>query len=149
MSKLFGFSESLGKRVGKKWSQICRFLLIKGVKLPWKKSFLRIFLNLFVQFKHLFAPTFRSPMSKLFWIFGILGEKCWKEVVSDLKIFAHKGCKIAVAKKVFYRFFNICSFCLNIFLPPLPEVQCPNFLDFRNLWGKVLEKSGLRFENFC
>ena len=33
-------------------------------------------------------------MSKLFLIFGILGDKCWKEVVSDLKTFAYKGCKI-------------------------------------------------------
>ena len=41
------------------------------------------------------------------------------------------------------------SLRLTVFLPPLPEVQCPNFLDFRNPWGKVMERSGLRFENFC
>ena len=66
MSKLFGFSESLGKSVGKKWSHIWRFLLIKGVKLPWQKKLFTDFLKkLFVSFKHLFAPTFRSPMSNL------------------------------------------------------------------------------------
>ena len=37
----------------------------------------------------------------------------------------------------------------NSILPPLPKVQCPNFLDFRNTWGKVMERNGLRFENFC
>ena len=41
------------------------------------------------------------------------------------------------------------SLRLTVFLPPLPKVQCPNFLDFRNPWGKVMERSGLRFENFC
>ena len=41
------------------------------------------------------------------------------------------------------------SLRLTVFLPQLPEVQCPNFLDFWNLWGKVMERSGLRFENFC
>ena len=30
MSKLFRFSESLGKSNGNKWSQICKLLLIKG-----------------------------------------------------------------------------------------------------------------------
>ena len=42
-----------------------------------------------------------------------------------------------------------CSLRLNVFLHPLPKVQCPNFLDFRNTWGKVMERSGLRFENCC
>ena len=63
-------------------------------------------------------------------------------MVSDLKTFAHKGCKIAAAKKVFLTDFFICSLRLNVFLPPLPEVQCPNFLDLRNPWGKVMERSG-------
>ena len=60
--------------------------------------------------------------------------------------FAQKLCKIAAAKKVFYRiFFFICTLRLTVFLPPLPKVQCPNFLDFQNPWGKVMEISGLRF----
>ena len=40
-----------------------------------------------------------------------------------------------------------CSLRLNVFLHPLPEVRCPNFLDIQNPWGKVMETSGLRFEN--
>ena len=35
---LFWFSESLGKSNGKKWSQIVRLLLRKGLHLPRKKS---------------------------------------------------------------------------------------------------------------
>ena len=62
-----------------------------------------------------------------------------EEVVSDLKTFAHKECKIAAAKTVFTDFFYICSLCLNVFLPPLPKVQCPHFLDIRNPWGKVMK----------
>ena len=33
-------------------------------------------------------------------------------------------------------------------LPPLPDVRCPIFLEIRNHWGKVMERSGLRFEHF-
>ena len=70
------------------------------------------------------------------------------------KSFTNKGCKIAAQKNCFWANFSIflwyrCfSLRLTVFLPPLPEVQCPNFLDFRNPWGKVMERSGLRFENF-
>ena len=60
--------------------------------------------------------------------------------------FAHKECKIAVSKKFFYIvFFFICSLCLNVFLSKLLKVQYPSFLDFRNPWGKVIERKGLRF----
>ena len=37
---------------------------------------------------------------------------------------------------------------LNVFLPPLPEVGCPNFLEILYSWGKVMERSSLRFEFF-
>ena len=46
----------------------------------------------------------------------------------------------------------VCSlvrYRLNVFLPPLPEVGCSIFLEIRNPWGKVLERSGLTFEHFC
>ena len=36
------------------------------------------------------------------------------------------------------------SLRLTVFVPPLPQVQRPNFLDFRNPWGKVMERIGLR-----
>ena len=47
---------------------------------------------------------------------------------------------------------SVCSllrYRLNVFLPPLPEFGCPIFLEIRNPWGKVMERSGLRFEHFC
>ena len=43
-----------------------------------------------------------------------------------------------------FLFFQI--FKENIFLPPLPKVKWPNFLDFWNNWGKVMERSGLRIK---
>ena len=46
----------------------------------------------------------------------------------------------------------VCSllrYRLNVFLPPLPEVECPIFLEIQNPWGKVMERSGLRYERFC
>ena len=46
---------------------------------------------------------------------------------------------------------SVCSllrYRLTVFLPPLPEVGCLIFLEIRNPWGKVMERSGLRFEHF-
>ena len=37
----------------------------------------------------------------------------------------------------------------RLFAPPLPEVGCPIFLEIRNPWGKIMERTGLRFEHFC
>ena len=71
MSKLFRFSKSLGKNKVKKWSQIGKHLLIKGVKLPWQKKVVCWFF-FFIFALHLngfFAPTSQSPMSKLFFNF--------------------------------------------------------------------------------
>ena len=47
---------------------------------------------------------------------------------------------------------SVCSllrYRLSVFLPPLPEVRCTIFLEIQNPWGKVMERSGLRFEHFC
>ena len=47
---------------------------------------------------------------------------------------------------------SVCSllrYRLNVFLPPLPEVGCPIFLEIRNPWGNEMETSGLRFEHYC
>ena len=42
----------------------------------------------------------------------------------------------------------VCSllrYRLTVILPPLPEVGCPIFLEIRNPWGKIMERSGLTF----
>ena len=44
---------------------------------------------------------------------------------------------------------SLLRYRLTVFLPPLPEVGCPMFLEIRNPWGKVMERSGLRYEHFC
>ena len=46
-----------------------------------------------------------------------------------------------------YGFFSFVHYVCH--LPPLPKVQCPNFLDFRNPWGKRMERRGLRSETFA
>ena len=43
---------------------------------------------------------------------------------------------------------SVLRYRLTVFLPQLPEVGCPIFLEIRNTWGKVMERSGLTFENF-
>ena len=71
---------------------------------------------------------------------GIFGSRQCLVLVAWPRILLFRVVQIGVKKK---------KNNLTVFLPPLPEVQCPNFLDFQNPWGKVLERSGLRFEDFC
>ena len=42
----------------------------------------------------------------------------------------------------------ILSLRLMVFLLPLTEVQCPKLLDFRNPWGKVMERKGSDLKTF-
>ena len=47
---------------------------------------------------------------------------------------------------------SVCSllrYSLNFFLPPLLKVGCPIFLEIRNSWRKVMERSSLIFAHFC
>jgi hypothetical protein len=57
--------------------------------------------------------------------------------------------KISAQKKFFASLFSLLKYRLTIFLPQLPEVGCPIFLEIQNPWGKVMERSGLRYERFC
>ena len=112
MSKHFRFSESLGKSNGKKWYQIWKLLLIKGVKSPRrKKFFLRIF-HLFTLFKRLFAATSRSPMSKLFRYSESLGKSNGKKWFKIWKILIKNGRKLPRQNKFFTDFF-----LLHLFTP--------------------------------
>ena len=110
-----------------------------------------------VPFEHLFAPTSRSQMSKKSTDKESLGKSNGKKW-SQIWTFTNKWCKIAAQKKVcfltnfvllsrifWYWYFSL---RLTVLWPPLPEVQCPNFLDFLNSWGEKMKRSGLRFENF-
>ena len=77
--------------------------------------------------------------------------KVRKEIVSDLKTITNKGFKIALQKSLILGKFCLTEqffFGIGLFAPTF-KVQCPNFLDFRNPWGKVEEANDLRFENFC
>ena len=48
---------------------------------------------------------------------------------------------------------SVCVFTFEVpfngLFAPLSEVGCPIFLEIRNPWGKVMERSGLRYEHFC
>ena len=58
---------------------------------------------------------------------------------------------VRLSVRVFVR-LSVCSllrYCLNVFMPPLTKVGCPIFLEIWNPWGKVVERSGHRFEHFC
>ena len=47
---------------------------------------------------------------------------------------------------------SVCLFTFEVLFKrlffPFPEVGCPIFLKIWNPWGKVMERSGLRFEHF-
>ena len=109
-----------------------------------------------VPFNGLFAPTSRTRMSNIFTDSESL-EKSNGKKWSQIWTFLFKNCRKSRHKKkffffstffhFFFIFFGFRSF-LTVFLPPLPEVGCPIFLQIRNPWGKVMERSGLRYEHF-
>ena len=103
-----------------------------------------------VPFNGLFAPTSRSRMSNIFGDSESLGKSNGKKW-SQIWTFLFENCLKSHQIKKFFSslfsvFFGFRSF-LTVFLPPLPEVGCPIFLEIRNPWGKVMERSGLRYEH--
>ena len=74
-------------------------------------------------------------------------------VCSDKLLSFLKGHFFFFFRQDFSIYICFCFVCLSVrlqvFLPPLPEVQCSNFLYIRNPWGKVRKRSGLRFELFA
>ena len=92
-------------------------------------------------------------------------------MVAEIEIWAQKWSEIAGRRKHFFskhrpfgpmlsisQFVHMCvcvcvcsllRYHLTVYLPPLPEVGCPIFLEIPNSWGKVMERSGLTFEHFC
>ena len=99
-------------------------------------------------FNGLFAPTSQSRMSNIVRDSESLGKSNGKKW-SQIWTFLFENCLKSPRKKSFFFsvFFGFWSF-LTVFLPPLSEVGCPIFLEIRNPWGKVMERSGLIFEHF-
>ena len=68
------------------------------------------------------------------------------------ELFLFENClKLPRKKSFFFTFFGLLRFLVffNGLFAPLSEVGCPIFLEIRNPWVKVLERSGLRYEHFC
>ena len=155
MSNIFRDSESLGKSNGKNWSQIWTLLSENCLKSPSKKKyfFFTFFglLRFLVFFNGIFDPTSRSRMSNISRDSESLGKsngKKWSQIWTFL---FENGLESPRKKKffssLFLVFFGFRSF-LTVLLPPLPEVGCLIFLEIRNPWGKVMERSGLTCEHF-
>ena len=62
--------------------------------------------------------------------------------------FVHMCVCLCVCLSVCLSVCSLLRYRLNVFLPPVLEVGCPKFLEIRNPWGKVMERSGLRLEHF-
>ena len=86
-----------------------------------------------VPFNGLFSPISRSRMSNIFRDSESLGKSNGKKW-SQIWTFLFENCLKSPRKKkissLFSVFFGFQSF-LTVFLPPLPEVGCPIFLEIR------------------
>jgi hypothetical protein len=60
-----------------------------------------------------------------------------------------RNVRLCVCPSVCLSVYSLLSYRLTVFMPPFPEVGCPIFLEIRNHWEKVMERSGLRYEHFC
>ena len=113
--------------------------------------FSHFFFTFEVPFNGHFAPTPRSRMSNIFRDSESLGKsngKKWSQIWTFLFENCLKSPRIFFSL-FFLTFFLLLRYRLTVFLPPLSEVRCPIFLEIRNPWGKVMERSGLTFEHFC
>ena len=98
VSKNFRALESLGKILERSFLRFGHFFS-KWSKIAALKKVLTDFFPLFTPFKPLFAPTFWSPMSKLFRFYECLGEnngKKWSHIWILLLI---KGVKLPHTRK--------------------------------------------------
>ena len=73
------------------------------------------------------------------WADAFFKSKC-PSVCPSVRLSVCPSVRLSVCSLLRYR--------LTVFLPPLPEVGCPIFLEIRNPWGKVMERIGLRYEHF-
>ena len=95
--------------------------------------------TLFTLFNFFFAPTSRSPLSNLFRYSEFSGKSNLRSGLG-FELFAQKLCTFASAT-FFKGFFLLNLFTLlNGLFAPTSQVQCPNFLDIRNPWGKSNEE---------
>ena len=78
----------------------------KGSK---KRFFLLICFHLFTLFKHLFAPTSKSPMSKLFRYWDSLGKSNGQKWSQIVKLFLINGVKLPPKKSYFFGEFCLTS----------------------------------------
>ena len=126
MSKLFWYSECLGKSNKKKWSQIWKFYLKNGVKwLRQKEFFVTGFRHLFTPFKGLLAPTSQSPICKLLRFSESLGKRYGKKWSQIVKLFLIKGLKSQRKKKYFFSANCVLyEFIFTLFCCHLSPVTC-------------------------
>ena len=82
------------------------------------------------------GPTQSSYISVLHWVF--------KGPMLSISRNVHMCVCLSVCLSV----CSLLRYRLTVFLPPLPKVGCPIFLEIRNPWGKVMERIGLTFEHF-
>ena len=77
----------------------------------------------------------------IFKALALLADAFYKSKCPPACLSVRLSVRLSVGSNLRYR--------LNVFLPPLPEVGCPIFLEIWNIWGKLMERSGLRLEHFC
>ena len=103
MSKLFFFIflEFLWKSNVKKWSQIWKLLLIKGVKSPLQTEFFLQIVSFVHSNKTCFCSHFGRPISKLFILFfKSLGKSNGKKLSQIWKLLLVKDVKLPPKKNL-------------------------------------------------
>ena len=91
---------------------------------------------------HIWPAVFVCILSPSHAIFKTLA--LWADAFYKLKC---PSVRLSVRVSVCLSFCSLLRYRLNVFLPPLPKVGCPIFLEIWNPWGKVMVRSGLTFEH--
>ena len=103
------------------WTNYLLVVFVKMVCIMIKK-------NIYIYFQFFFSNDWGVFKASALWADAFYKSKC---------PFVCPSVRLCVCSLLRYR--------LTVFLPPLPEVGCPIFLEIRNPWGKVMGRSGLTF----
>ena len=146
-----------GRAAVKSSGQQC--LLVQRPDCPKSASIAETFIfknQYFKEILTIFGLRSRMRNQKYdFWVFSANKNRLFRQKEDQLRSnFKASALWADVPNVHIFVCLSVCLFVcsllrywLMVFLPPLPEVRFPIFLEIRNPWGKKMERTGLIFEH--
>ena len=93
----------------------------------------------------MFLPGWNRSLSQIVWVYVFPRTNIFKASALWADAFYKLKC-LSVCPSVRLSVCSLLRYCLNVFLPPLPEVRCPIILEIQNPW-EIMKRCGLGIKN--